>query len=74
MNEDLYKEWIEWRIKQKKKPLTNTQAKFAEWLCENAAEQITVIGDLDTIFNSVRRFLKETNKNKKQNERNNFRR
>lgn len=62
---DLYQEWIEWRIEHKEKPLTNTQAKFAEWLCENAAEQIAVIGDLDTIFNSVRRFLKETNKHEK---------
>jgi len=69
MNEDLYREWIEWRIERKEKPLTNTQAKFAAWLCENAAEQIAVIGDLDSIFSSVRGFLKKTNKSKKRNEK-----
>lgn len=40
-------------------PLTNTQHKFAEWLLlEENAKVISQIGDLDTIFSSVRRWLK----------------
>jgi len=40
-------------------PMTNTQAKFAEWLLlpENAA-QLEKIGDLESVFKAVRRHVK----------------
>lgn len=40
-------------------PLTNTQAKFAQWLLlpENAA-QLEKIADLESVFKAVRRHIK----------------
>lgn len=38
-------------------PMTNTQVRFAKFLLENAKE-LSVIGDLESIFKNVRKFIK----------------
>lgn len=55
--------YLEW-VKQCKLPLlTNTQRKFAEWLLEeDNSKVIAQIGDLDSIFISVRKFIKNNPK------------
>lgn len=55
--------YLEW-VKQCKLPLlTNTQRKFAEWLLqEENSKVIAQIGDLDSIFISVRKFIKNNPK------------
>lgn len=52
-------DYLDWVKQVNLPPLTNTQHKFAEWLLlEENAKVISQIGDLDTIFLSVRRFVK----------------
>jgi hypothetical protein len=52
-------DYLEWVKQANLPPLTNTQHKFAEWLLlEENAKVISQIGDLDTIFSSVRRWVK----------------
>lgn len=52
-------DYLEWVNQANLPPLTNTQHKFAEWLLfEDNAKIIAQIGDLDTIFISVRKWLK----------------
>jgi hypothetical protein len=57
------KEYLEFAKATDLPPLTNTQAKFAQWLLlpENAA-QLEKIGDLESVFKAVRRHIK-TRKN-----------
>lgn len=51
--------YLKWVKQANLPPLTNTQHRFAEWLLqEDNAKVISQIGDLDTIFLSVRRFVK----------------
>lgn len=51
--------YLEWVKQANFSPLTNTQHRFAEWLLqEDNAKVISQIGDLDKIFISVRRFVK----------------
>lgn len=51
--------YLEWVKQANLPPLTNTQHRFAEWLLqEDNTKVISQIGDLDTIFLSVRRFVK----------------
>jgi len=53
------KDYLEWVKQSNLPPLTNTQQQFAEWLLrEDNAKVISQIGDLDTIFSSVRKFVK----------------
>jgi len=61
---DRYHKWVEWNKKQHKSipPMTGNQASFAEWLFENAADELGKIGSLQDVFESVRRFIKEDNK------------
>ena len=43
-------------------PLTNTQRRFAEWLLtDEGVEILGGIGDLDSVYTSVRKYIK-TNK------------
>jgi hypothetical protein len=60
MSEPIYSEqYLEWAKQCNLPPLTNTQHAFAEWLLKQEnAKQIAVIGDLDSIFISIRKFLK----------------
>lgn len=60
------KKYAEWVQQAGLPPLTGTQAKFAEWLLikDNAAI-ISQIGDLETIFSSVRKYLKDAAKSDK---------
>ena len=52
-------DYLTWAKQANLPPLTNTQHRFAEWLLqEDNAQVISQIGDLDTIFLSVRRFVK----------------
>ena len=53
------KEFLEFAKATDLPPMTNTQAKFAEWLLrpENAA-QLEKIGDLESVFKAVRRYIK----------------
>lgn len=52
-------DYLEWVRQANLPPLTNTQHKFAELLLlEENAKVISQIGDLDTIFSSVRRYVK----------------
>ena len=51
---DKYKGWVK---QDNLPPLTNTQHNFAEWLLLNE-NQINQIGDLEIIFKSVRKYLK----------------
>jgi hypothetical protein len=52
---ELYLEWVK---QAELKPLTNTQAKFAQFLLDHK-EDVNKIGDLRTIFESVTSFLKK---------------
>jgi len=56
-----YKKWIDW-IKQNKpiKPMTNSQWKFAEKVLNDTEleQMLAAPGDLETIFESVRHYLK----------------
>jgi len=56
-----YQRWIEYRNRMKSEPMTNTQYRFAMWLFENG-DDIVALGNLTDIFESVRYFLKEDNK------------
>lgn len=52
-------DYLEWVKQANLSPLTNAQYKFAEWLLlKDNAKVIAQIGDLDTIFYSVRKWLK----------------
>jgi hypothetical protein len=51
---DEYHDWVK---QANLKPLTNTQHHFAEFLLEHA-DEIKKIGDLTTIFISVRKYLR----------------
>jgi hypothetical protein len=53
------KEYLEFAKATDLPPLTNTQAKFAQWLLlpENAA-QLEKIGDLESVFKAVRCHVK----------------
>ena len=52
-------DYLEWVRQANLPPLTNTQHKFAEWLLlEENAKVISQISDLDTIFCSVRKWVK----------------
>lgn len=60
-------EYIKWVQQAKLPPLTNTQHRFAEWLLEEERtgvktdnrKTISQIGDLEKIFISVRRYIKQ---------------
>jgi len=53
--------YLEWVKQAGLPPLTNTQKRFAEWLLLDENEKvIQQIGNLDVIFTSVRRFVKNT--------------
>lgn len=60
MNEPIYSEkYLEWSKQCDLPPLTNTQHAFAEWLLKDEnSKMVAMIGDLDSIFISVRKFLK----------------
>lgn len=47
-----------WVTDTKREPLTRTQNEFAHFLIRNK-EYITSLGDLDGIFISLRRYLKD---------------
>ncbi len=49
-----YKDWVK---QANLPPLTNTQHQFAEWLLLNE-NQINKTGNLEVIFESVRKYLK----------------
>ena len=47
-----------YRNRRGESPMTNTQWKFALWLFENE-DTLMVIGDMTSMFESVRGFVKE---------------
>ena len=51
-------DYLKWVKETNQKNLTNTQHEFAEWLIQNR-DKISKIGDLETIFKSVRGWLKK---------------
>lgn len=52
-------EYLKWVKEANLPPLTNTQHRFAEWLLiKENTKAITQLGDLDTIFVSVRKWAK----------------
>jgi hypothetical protein len=52
-------DYLKWVKQANLPPLTNTQHKFAEWLLEEGnSKVIAQIGDLDSVFTSVRRWVK----------------
>ena len=59
---DQYKKWLEWTrtdSRNKVKPLTKTQWEFVELLLqENNAKHLVKVGDLESFFKSVRKFLR----------------
>jgi len=56
-------QYLKWVAQSNFPPLTNTQHKFVEWLLlKENAKVITQIGNLDTIFVSVRKWAKENMK------------
>ncbi len=58
------KDYLDWVHQANLQPLTNTQAKFAEWLLLNKnVKIISQIGDLDKIFTSVRNWVKKPKNN-----------
>jgi predicted TPR repeat methyltransferase len=58
-NNIISKEYLEWVKQSKLSQLTNTQHNFAEWLLEEKnAKMLMKIGNLDEIFISVRKHLK----------------
>jgi hypothetical protein len=54
-------DYLNWVKTKKIKNITNTQSEFAQFLFKNK-EQLQKIGDLTTIFKSIRTYLKENNK------------
>jgi len=51
--------YLDYVDKVKPDPLTNTQHRFAEWLLtDEAVAMLSSIGDLNSIFTSVRRYIK----------------
>lgn len=53
------KEYLEWVNQANLPPLTNTQHRFAEWLLQKEnAKVIGLMGGLNAIFISVRKFIK----------------
>jgi hypothetical protein len=53
---DEYKDWVK---QSDLPPLTNSQYQFASWLLDESNRKIIgQIGDLDKVFSSVRKFLK----------------
>jgi hypothetical protein len=65
-------EYLEWVNKRKEEgskilPLTNTQHRFVEWLLEeDQAKNISLIGNLNELFVSVRQHLKDGGSFKKK--------
>jgi hypothetical protein len=55
MHSQLYLEWV---ADTEQKGLTSTQAEFAEFLIEHA-DKLKQIGDLESVFISVRDWLKK---------------
>ena len=52
-------DYLEWVKQANLPPLTNTQHRFAEWLLlEDNVKIISQIGELDIVFASVRKWLK----------------
>ncbi len=52
-------EYLKWVKQANLPPLTNTEARFAEWLLlKENSDKFGIIGDLDKIFTSVRRYVK----------------
>lgn len=52
-------EYLKWVKQANLPPLTNTEARFAEWLLlKENSDKFGIIGDLDKIFTSVRRYIK----------------
>lgn len=59
LNSVFSEEYLKWVKQANLPPLTNTQHEFAEWLLiKDNAKVIAQIGDLDTIFCSVRKHIK----------------
>lgn len=56
--DEKYQRWIEYRKRRKESPMTNTQWRFAMWLFEQE-DTLMAIGDMTSIFESVRSFVKE---------------
>ena len=65
---DRYYKWVKWNKEQKRPipPMTSTQANFANWLFENAEDQLVQLGNLTDVFVSVQRFIKEDNRKEKK--------
>lgn len=59
---DNFKKWIEFTKSKESltiKPLTNTQSNFAEFLLDDKnIKTISSIGDMESIFKSIRNYLK----------------
>lgn len=64
MNKQLFSDlYLDWVRQSKVIGLTNTQYRFAEWLLEeDNAKQISQIGDLSCVFESVKWYLKQKTK------------
>lgn len=57
IKEDMISKWVK---DTKQKPLTRTQYNFLLFLLEDdVKQQITQLGDLDSIFSSFRYYLKQ---------------
>lgn len=53
------KEYLEFSKTTKLPPMTNTQVKFAQWLLlPESTAQLEKIGDLESVFKAVRRYIK----------------
>lgn len=57
MTELQEQDYLEWVKQAELPPMTRTQFVFAQWLFTNR-EHINKIGNLDTIFTSVRQYVK----------------
>lgn len=58
--ESYSEEYLKWVKQANLPPLTNTQYRFAEWLLkEEQQEQMSKIGDLESIFKSIRKYVKQ---------------
>ncbi len=56
-----YLQWVAWMKANKPEilPITNAQHKFVEWaLLPENAKFVAMIGDMGTMFRSVREYLK----------------
>jgi len=59
-------DYLKWVKQANLPPLTNTQHKFAEWLFScDISKRISQIGDMESIFISVRKWLKKNNSKEK---------